>query len=124
MAKDYSEDIARLSTAKRTHFTHFQVGKLPWHGEDHVFGEGSDDKDRPNDDADVADLGEPGVDKDIDLAARTAEQCVLDSTVFLVETGKCYWCRERAVYGYKGKLYCVSCWFDSDDDRDLDGGGA
>ena len=133
MAKDpYAEDIARLSTAKRTHFTHFQVGALPWHGEDHVFGRSTDtppgpEQDEPRDDTEFVPLGEPGVDEDIDLATRAARRSVLDSTVFLVDSGKCYWCREPAAYGYHGKLYCISCWLDTEGDRedkDPYGGGA
>ena len=133
MAKDpYAEDIARLSTAKRTHFTHFQVGKMPWHTEDHVFGQSSDKPpgpeqdeggDGPNTDSEFAPLGKPGVDEGIDKSICQARDSLGNvGTVFLVDHGKCYWCTEPAVYGYKGRLYCISCWSDSDGDRD--GGGA
>ena len=117
MAKDpYADDIARLSTATRTHFTHFQVPKMPWHSEDHKFGETSGDRpDEPLDDGTVKPIGEPGVDESIDEFERAARDSILASTIFLVDAGRCYWCKSRAAYGYQGKLYCFECWSDDEE---------
>ena len=122
MAKDpYADDIARLSTATRTHFTHFTAPAMPWHDENHKFGESSDGQvddsgegdvreDRPNGDTPIEPIGDPGVDKDIDESIRAARASVLGPTVTLVSQGRCYYDRQPAAYGSGGKLYCIECW--------------
>jgi hypothetical protein len=42
VSKKDMEYVNKLSTATRTHFTHFLVPKLPWHDDNHKFGESSD----------------------------------------------------------------------------------
>jgi hypothetical protein len=114
MAKEpWEDDVARLSTAKRIHFTHFQVPKLPWHTDDHKFGQSSDSRE-------VADSGGAG---DVDggegddtESSHSTRRCVFDSPVTVVDYGKCYWCKDPAVYGYQGKLYCVDCFSGLEED--------
>jgi hypothetical protein len=109
MAKDpYADDIARLSTAKRTHFTHFMVPKMPWHTDDHKFGEGSDKGD---------DEGLQSADNS--LTPRTTEDGVLSAVeCSLVTEGDCYYCGEPAVYSCGERLYCPECFGGLQEDRE------
>ena len=131
MAKDYSDDIRRLSTAKRTHFTHFTAPAMPWHTEDHKFGESSEKpigNDVPNDNTTPEEPGgdryrdsafdekfqgrlpDPGVDEGIEQSIRAIRDSLPSPYVTLVESGRCYYCPEPAVYGSGSKLYCLECW--------------
>lgn len=114
MAKDpYADDIARLSTAKRIHFTHFMVPKLPWHTDDHKFGQPSDpeqggDSDGGSLDGDEGSPNTPGT-----RWSRMARQprVIQDSEVG--ET--CSLCLNRAVYEQGDLLFCAECFEPNED---------
>lgn len=119
MAKEpYADDIERLSSATRTHFTHFQVGRLPWHTDDHKFGESTDGDGPDADPTPEQDRGDEG-DSEPERATRGSVAC----TYSLVDTGKCYWCPNYAFVGYGGKLYCPDCWSGLEEDREDPYGG-
>ena len=78
--------------AKKTHQTHFTVPALPWHNKEHTVGVATD----------TGNVGRV-------QSARPRRRYIF-STVELVEAGKCYYCRHVAIYGFRGRLYCGSCW--------------
>ena len=79
-----------------THRKIFPVAKMPWHTDDHRFGERGEDAGVQ--DTDVINVFQP-------LAPPP-----IDSTIAMIDDGRCYVCGKYATYLYKGKLYCVGCW--------------
>ena len=77
---------------KKTHQTHYTVPELPWHDKSHTFGVATDTGDADS-------IQQP----------RSPRADTL-STVALVETGKCYYCGQPALYAFRSKLYCGTCW--------------
>ena len=80
-----------------THRNFFPVTKMPWHNDDHKFGEGAIDYSLPNK---IVPLPPPPI----------------DATIALVDSGRCYVCGAFAVYLFKGKMYCSACWLAWDED--------
>ena len=77
---------------KKIHQTHFTVPELPWHDKEHAFGVATDTGDANS----VQSTRPPRED--------------IFSPIELVETGKCFYCGWGAIYKFKGKLYCGTCW--------------
>ena len=84
---------------------------MPWHDDDHKFGEGKEVTQRELEDL-LKSFPAPSIDPYIDrFQGRIA-------TVCLVDNGKCYYCGDRAIYAFRSRLYCASCWLELDEDRD------
>jgi hypothetical protein len=96
-----------LGSAKRIHFTHFTVPKLPWHDDDHKFGERTDDKQLGGGSGD-----EPSVDGDEDNSGQKHRP------VERVRSAGLEYCH----CGTRGSVfldrwYCQECWENGDDEK-------
>ena len=109
----------------------FPVSKMPWHTDDHKFGESSEGLDRAIRELEERMGGEFKVFKPlppppIDEALAHRLQYVADTlvgipmvgTVCLIDEGRCHVCGEEAVYAFRSKLYCPTCWLAMRDDED------
>lgn len=129
-----------------THKKFFPVAKMPWHTDDHKFGEGEMTWD------DVAQKFVP-LFEDLEEDFKRCEPLprlphkvqfvrgslkvgekgkplpappILDdtpypwgppqSTVCRVESGKCYYCGDEATTGFRSRLYCTTCWLALNED--------
>ena len=85
------------------HKKFFPVAKMPWHTDDHKFGERSP---------------RSVLSEIMPLPAPPIDPVFLEpiGTVALVDGGNCYFCGHRATYAFKGYLYCPTCWIALDED--------
>ena len=96
-----------------THKKNFSVPKIPWHTDDHKFGESSEPK-ITCDGEDVKDwkkFDPPMIDP---VLRDMTEEYTRLHTISIVDSGKCRYCHERAVYAHMGYLYCATCWMAED----------
>ena len=95
----------------------FPVSKMPWHTDDHKFGEAKGVTQRELEEL-LKPLPPPPIDKDLNSLRTQIDNRVRSvSTVFLVDEGRCRVCGDEAVYAYLSKLYCPACWLAFRDDR-------
>ena len=111
-----------------THKKFFQVAKMPWHDDDHKFGESEaemtwDDVAKKlvplieDLEEDWKRLAPPPIDEYLQYIGSPIG-IPLIGTVCLVDNGRCYYCQERAVYAYRSRLYCATCWLELNEDDD------
>ena len=116
-----------------THKKFFQVAKMPWHDDDHKFGE-SEAEMTWNDVAkkfipifeemeeDFKQLAPPGFVTSLPKypvwEPAPVDFAMSISTVCLVDSGKCYYCQDKAVYAFRSRLYCATCWLELSEDDD------
>ena len=90
-----------------THRKFFPVGKMPWHTDDHKFGESTK--------VTWGDVAEKLV-PFIEVLEKEWKEWKEIGTIAMVEDGLCHVCGGFAVYLFMGKLYCPTCWLAWDED--------
>lgn len=90
---------------KRTHYTHFTVPRLPWHTEDHKFGEGTEGHSDGSDNERVVPDDRDGESMDSVESDRPRGRHELDY---------CF-CGRRGKH-LLDRWYCEECWEIGDDE--------
>ncbi len=81
-----------------THRKFFPVARMPWHSDDHKFGESVEGL--AVEEMDVINIFQPP----------------LFGSLAIVDSGRCHVCGDWADYVFRGKLYCAICWLAWDED--------